>query len=160
MLILRWFWWRVNAWAELAAMLSGMLIALLSYLPAFGDIDFGLRLAVTAFGSAAVWIPAMLLTPPERPETLERFYRRTRPGGPGWRRQREACGLAAEQDLGADLRSAVVGVALLFALMLGIGWWILGVPGRAAAASGVAALAALRLWRWHRAPRRPAATTG
>ncbi len=159
-LILRWFWWRVNAWAELASMLSGMLIALLSYLPAFGDIDFGLRLAVTAFGSAAVWIPAMLLTPPERPETLERFYRLTRPGGPGWRRQREACGLAAEQDLGADLRSAVVGVVLLFALMLGIGWLVLGVLSRAAMALGVAGLAAFLLLRWHRVARRPAAATG
>ncbi len=141
-------------------MLSGMLIALLSYLPAFGDIDFGLRLAVTAFGSAAVWIPAMLLTPPERPETLERFYRLTRPGGPGWRRQREACGLAAEQDLGADLRSAVVGVVLLFALMLGIGWLVLGVLSRAAMALGVAGLAAFLLLRWHRVARRPAAATG
>ncbi len=159
-LILRWFWWRVNAWAELAAMLSGMLIALLSYLPAFGDIDFGLRLAVTAFGSAAVWIPAMLLTPPERPETLERFYRRTRPGGPGWRHQRAACGLAAQQDLGADVRSAIAGIVLLFALMFGIGWLVLGVWGRAVAASAVAVLAALMLWRSSRDARRPAAATG
>ena len=87
-LILRWFWWRVNAWAELAAMLAGLLIALLSYHPVFGEIDFGVRLAVTAFGAAAVWIPAMFFTAPESQETLERFYRRTRPGGPGWRRQR------------------------------------------------------------------------
>jgi Na+/proline symporter len=56
-LILKWFWWRVNAWGELAAMLAGIIIALLSYLPAFGEIDFGVRLAVTAFGSMAVWLP-------------------------------------------------------------------------------------------------------
>ncbi len=158
-LILRWFWWRVNAWAELAAMLSGMLIALLSYMPAFGEIDFGLRLAVTAFGSAAVWIPAMLLTPPERPETLERFYRRTRPGGPGWRRQRAACGLAAQQDLGADLRSAAAGIVLLLALMFGVGWLVLGFWGRAAAASAVAGLAALALWHLNRASRLRGAAT-
>ncbi len=159
-LILRWFWWRVNAWAELAAMLSGMLIALLSYLlPAFDDIDFGLRLAVTAFGAAVVWIPAMLLTPPEREETLERFYRRTRPGGPGWRRQREACGLAPLQDLGADLRSAALGIVLLFSLMFGVGWLVLGVWVRGVAASGVAVLAALALWRWNLAARSPSTVT-
>ncbi|MGD8868764.1 MAG: Na+:solute symporter, partial [Gemmatimonadales bacterium] len=112
-LILRWFWWRVNAWAELAAMLAGLLIALLSYHPVFGEIDFGVRIAVTAFGAAAVWIPAMFLTAPESEETLERFYRRTRPGGPGWRRQREATGLTALQDLGGDLRAGVLAIALL-----------------------------------------------
>ncbi|MGH7540376.1 MAG: sodium:solute symporter family protein, partial [Gemmatimonadota bacterium] len=55
-LILRWFWWRVNAWAELSAMLAGFVIALLSYLPVFGSMTFGTRLAVTAFGAAAVWV--------------------------------------------------------------------------------------------------------
>ncbi|MEE8551217.1 MAG: sodium:solute symporter family protein [Gemmatimonadota bacterium] len=140
-LVLRWFWWRVNAWAELAAMLSGMFIALLSYLPIFGDLDFGVRLAVTAFGSAAVWVPAMLLTRPESPETLEAFYRRTRPGGPGWRRQRLASGLAAEQDLGADVQASVCGIALLFALMFGVGFLVLGFWLKAGLALVVAALA-------------------
>ena len=64
-LILRWFWWRVNAWAELSAMLAGFVIALASYLPAFVDMAFGTRLAVTAFGSALVWMPVMLGTRPE-----------------------------------------------------------------------------------------------
>ena len=146
-LILRWFWWRVNAWAELAAMLAGMLIALLSYLPAFGDIDFGMRLAVTAFGSMAVWLPAMFLTSPESEETLENFYRRTRPGGPGWRRQREASGLSALQDLGADVRSGVAGIVLLFALMFGVGWLVFGLWLKAAAAFVVAALASSMLGR-------------
>jgi Na+/proline symporter len=146
-LILRWFWWRVNAWAELAAMLAGMLIALLLYLPAFGDVDFGVRLAVTAFGAAAVWIPAMLLTAPEAEETLERFYRRTRPGGPGWRRQREATGLAPLQDLGADLRSGVAAIVLLISLMLGIGWLVLGFWAKGAISCGIAGAAGLILRR-------------
>ncbi len=146
-LILRWFWWRVNAWAELAAMLAGMLIALLSYLPAFGDIDFGMRLAVTAFGSMAVWLPAMFLTSPESEETLENFYRRTRPGGPGWRRQREASGLSPLQDLGADVRSGVAGIVLLFALMFGVGWLVFGLWLKATAAFVVAALASSMLGR-------------
>ncbi len=146
-LILRWFWWRVNAWAELAAMLAGMLIAMLSYLPVFGQIDFGVRLAVTAFGSMAIWVPAMLLTSPESEETLESFYRRTRPGGPGWQRQREATGLAPLQNLGADVTSGVVGVVLIFALMFGVGWLVLGSGAKGLAAMAVAGVAGLLLRR-------------
>ena len=148
-LILRWFWWRVNAWAELAAMLAGMGIALLSYLPALGDMDFGVRLAVTAFGSAAIWIPAMLLTRPESEERLAEFYRRTRPGGPGWSRQRQATGLEPLQDLGADLRSGATAIMLLFSLMFGVGWLVLGSWGKAATALVVAAAALVLLRRVH-----------
>lgn len=140
-LILRWFWWRVNAWAELAAMLAGLLIALLSYHPVFGEVDFGIRLAVTAFGAAAVWIPAMFLTSPESEETLQRFYRRTRPGGPGWRRQRQATGLPALQDLAADVRAGVIAIVLLMSLMLGIGWLVLGFWGKGIVAGAIAATA-------------------
>lgn len=156
-LILRWFWWRVNAWAELAAMLAGMLIALLSYLPAFGGIDFGMRLAVTAFGAAMVWVPAMLLTPPESRATLERFYRRTRPGGPGWRAQRRETGLEPLQDLGASIISGAIGIVLLLSLMFGAGWLVLGRPswGIPAVALGAVAGLGLRL-----ASRRHAAASG
>lgn len=142
-LILRWFWWRVNAWAEIAAMGSGVLIALASYLPWWAGMDFGVRLAVTALGSAAVWIPVMFLTGPEPEETLQAFYRRTRPGGPGWRRQRAATGLASLQDLGADLRSWGYAVALLLALTFGIGGAVLG---RADWALGGALVAGLGAW--------------
>jgi Na+/proline symporter len=129
-LILRWFWWRVNAWAELAAMLAGFGIAVLSYVPAWLDltsvpalqeVDFGLRLAVTAFGAAAVWIPAMLLTEPESDETLEAFYRRARPGGPGWRRIRRRVGEAPVTELGADLARTGFGALLLFGGMFAVG---------------------------------------
>jgi Na+/proline symporter len=146
-LILRWFWWRVNAWAELAAMLAGMFIAMLSYLPAFGEIDFGVRLAVTALGATAVWIPAMLLTAPESEATLAEFYRRTRPGGPGWRRQRDITGLDPLQDLGADIRAGVVGIVLLFALMFGVGWLVLGAWAKGLAAVIVAGGAMMWLVR-------------
>jgi SSS family solute:Na+ symporter len=158
-LILRWFWWRVNAWAELAAMLAGLMIALLSYHPVFGDVDFGVRLAVTAFGAAAVWIPAMFLTAPESQETLERFYRRTRPGGPGWRRQREATGLAAQQDLGKDIRAGILAIVLLISLMLGIGWLVLGFWTKGISACAIAAVAGWGLRRVS-SSRTPATATG
>jgi len=101
-LLLRWFWWRVNAWAEIAAMLAGVGLALMSYLPAFGALTFGQRLALTAFGSLAIWLPTMLLTRPEPAATLESFYRRVRPGG-AWGPVRRATGLTPLDSLSADL---------------------------------------------------------
>ncbi len=120
-LILRWFWWRVNAWGELAAMLAGFLIALASYLPVFGTLGFGERLAITAFGAAAVWIPVMLLTAPETPETLASFYDRVRPGGPGWRSVRAAGGLAPDRSLAQSLLQTAFGALLLFGAMFAVG---------------------------------------
>jgi Na+/proline symporter len=144
-LILRWFWWRVNALAELAAMVAGILIALLSYLPAFAGIEFGARLAVTAFGAAAVWVPAMFLTPPESEATLERFYRRTRPGGPGWSRQRRATGLEPLQDLGGAIIAGALGIVALLALMFALGWLVLGRPAWGIPALALAAAAGVGL---------------
>jgi Na+/proline symporter len=101
-LLLRWFWWRMNAWAEIAAMLAGLGLALVSYLPAFSALTFGQRLAFTAFGALAVWVPAMLLTPAEPAATLDGFYRRVRPGGL-WGPVRRRVGLDPADSLGRDL---------------------------------------------------------
>lgn len=147
-LVLRWFWWRVNAWAELSAMLAGFGIALASYLPAFAGMSFGMRLAVTAFGSAAVWIPVMMLTRPETDATLAAFYRRVRPGGPGWIRIRALEGEPAV-PLGLPLIRTFAATLLLFGAMFGLGGAILlergtWAPAFAAAVAGAAMLWALR----------------
>lgn len=141
-LVLRWFWWRINAWAEIASMVAGLLIALILYTPEIhwgngflgtplGSLaslvrpvfDYGNAgiLAVTAFGTAAIWLAAMFMTAPESDEVLDDFYRRTRPGGPGWRRQRERTGLAPLENLGADLISTLLGIFSLFGAMFAIG---------------------------------------
>ena len=123
-LILRWFWWRINAWAELAAMLAGLTLALLTFLPALSQLSFGGRLMLTAFGSLAVWVPAMLLTRPEREETLAAFYRQVRPGG-WWGPVRRQTGLTALDDLGRDLGRWVGWTAIILGATLLPGWWLL-----------------------------------
>lgn len=127
-LLLRWFWWRVNAWAEIAAMAGALGLAALSYLPQFKALGYGAQISLTAFGSLAIWLPVMLLTRPERAEVLEAFYRRVRPGG-FWAPQRAATGLAPLDSLSRDLVRWLVWSAVLLGVMLGIGAVLLGGPG-------------------------------
>ncbi len=123
-LLLRWFWWRINAWAEIAAMAAGLVLALATYLPAFSGLTFGERLLVTALGSLAVWLPVMLLTRPERGEVLDQFYRRVRPGG-AWGPVRDRVGLAPLDSLAADARRWLVAVTVILGGMLATGWFLL-----------------------------------
>ncbi len=147
-LVLRWFWWRVNAWTELAAMVAGFVIGLsTSVLPLLQIDDFGLRITATALLSGAVWIAVMWLTPPEDDATLEAFYRRVRPGGPGWARQRAATGVPAAHPLGLDLARSAAGLALLFGVMFAVGGALLLRPGVVAGNVALAVVGGLLLRR-------------
>jgi Na+/proline symporter len=150
-LILRWYWWRINAWAELAAMLAGFIVGLLTSIDmgAFSlrIDDFGLRLMVTAAITLVVWVPIMLLTKPESDEKLDAFYYRVRPGGPGWKRQRERTGAPPAQDLAKDLQRVCAGLFLLFGLMFGTGGLLFQRWGNAFIMLGMAVVG----WLWLRA---------
>ncbi|MBE9047056.1 Na+:solute symporter [Pleurocapsales cyanobacterium LEGE 10410] len=127
-LILRWFWWRINAAAELAAMLGGFVIGLITSInPEFNQLfsDFGYRLLFISGTTALLWITVMYLTPPESDATLDEFYRRARPGGIGWKRQRERTGITPAQDLTQDLLKVVAATLLLFGTMFAIGGFLL-----------------------------------
>lgn len=128
-LILRWFWWRINAAAELAAMLAGFVIGLFtSVVPLLKIEDFGWRLIVTSGLTAAIWLTVMMLTPPETDETLDAFYSKIRPGGPGWRPQQLRTGLPPAQDLGRALLKVVAACLLLFGAMFACGGFLLLQP--------------------------------
>ncbi len=124
-LILRWYWWRINAWAELSAMVAGFLVGFLTSVenPVYSLVidDFGLRLMVTAGITLLIWVPVMLLTRPESDEKLDAFYARVRPGGPGWKRQRERTGIAPAQDMASDIQRVLAGVLILFGAMFAVG---------------------------------------
>lgn len=121
-LVLRWFWWRINAWAELAAMVAGFLVGFAtSVVPVLMVEDFGMRLLITSAITLLIWLPVMLLTRPETDDKLDAFYARIRPGGPGWRRQRERTGLSPVQDLSADIQRVLAGLMILFGLMFAVG---------------------------------------
>ena len=125
-LVLRWFWWRVNAAAELAAMLCGFIVgSLTSVLPLVRIEDYGLRLAVITGVSAVVWLSAMLLSPPESEAVLETFIRQVQPPGPGWARLRQRFQVEPQERLSTLLARFVYSCGVLFGGLIGIGGFLL-----------------------------------
>jgi solute:Na+ symporter, SSS family len=88
-LLLRWYWWRINAWSEVSAMISGFAVSLALQIGWGLDRDqprdFAWIMIVTVTITTAVWLAVTFLTKPESKETLVAFYRRTRPSESGWR---------------------------------------------------------------------------
>ena len=125
-LVLRWFWWRVNAAAELSAMLCGFFVGVFtSVVPLVRIEDYGVRIAVITGLSAVVWLAVMLSTPPESDAVLERFVRTVRPPGPGWSHLRQRFGVMPMESLPAMLRSFVLACGVLFGGLLGTGGFLL-----------------------------------
>ena len=125
-LVLRWFWWRVNAAAELSAMLCGFFVGVFtSVVPLVRIEDYGVRIAVITGLSAVVWLTVMLSTPPESDAVLERFVRTVRPPGPGWSRLRQRFGVMPMESLPAMLRRFMLACVVLFGGLLGTGGFLL-----------------------------------
>ena len=125
-LVLRWFWWRVNAAAELAAMLCGFAVGLVtSVLPLVRIEDYGLRLMVITALSALVWLTVMWRTPPESDAVLERFVRQVRPPGPGWALLRRRYQVTPLESFAAMSRRFCLACAVLFGGLIGIGGFLL-----------------------------------
>ena len=125
-LVLRWFWWRVNAAAELAAMLCGFGVGLVtSVIPLVRIEDYGIRLMVITAVSALVWLIVMWRTPPESDAVLERFVRQVRPPGPGWALLRQRYQVTPLESFAGMSRRFVLACAVLFGGLIGIGGFLL-----------------------------------
>lgn len=130
--LLRWFWWRINAWSEIAAMAASFLLAMGFFLARKMGIALpvhGTLLASVGI-TTAVWIGVTLRTRPTDRETLERFYRLTRPGGPGWRPIRAAADLPAPLDrFGHAVAGWTAGVLAVYAALFATGSFLYGRTG-------------------------------
>ena len=125
-LVLRWFWWRINAAAELAAMVSGFLVGLTtSVIPIVRIDDYGLRLLVTTIFTGIIWLIVLVITPPESSDVLDKFVLKVRPPGPGWRAVREKLGVQPVDPLNLLVLRFVLGSAVLFGALLGGGAFLL-----------------------------------
>jgi Na+/proline symporter len=127
-LLLRWFWWRINAWSEVSAMITAAVVSLSLQLVWKWDSDkpreFAYLMLVTVAITSVVWIAVTFLTRPEPIETLTVFYRRVRPEGPGWNRVAAIAGFAgahAEGRLATQFFNWFLGCALIYGSLFGIG---------------------------------------
>jgi solute:Na+ symporter, SSS family len=135
--LLRWFWWRVNAWSEISAMVAAF--AAFLYFRFFHGLCFDFEIAnywqfvwITLF-TTVTWILTTLLTPPDDEETLQSFYKAARPGGPGWRAVVEraaANGQSIDDGRGWSvphgLLCAMFGCLAVYCMLFGIGYALSG----------------------------------
>ena len=139
--ILRWFWWRINAWSEIVAMFSSGIISLLFW--RFEEVLFigdnalfpvWSRFPIVVLITSIIWITVTFLTPPERTEKLISFYQRTQPGGPGWNKVvREASDRGIDLTKGegkwtvpSGILAMLLGCVFVYGTMFATGNWIYG----------------------------------
>jgi solute:Na+ symporter, SSS family len=145
-LLLRWYWWRINAWSEISSMTAAFIVSLSLREAQFSgnsSVVFAKTALITTLATTIVWLLTTLLTKPEPEERLLQFYRRVRPTVQGWKR---IAALAPEiwpvRDLGSNTFDWIMGCALVYCCMFALGELVLQewLPGflllLAAAASG------------------------
>ncbi len=134
--MLRWFWWRINAWSEIVAMIASLVYFLLINNSTVQSVIFGSykfkseeQMAIVAGLTIATWVVATWLTPAESRETLRSFYRKVRPGGPGWK---PIAALEPDVQVDKDLCLSIVGAffaaGIVYFTLPAIGYFIFGRP--------------------------------
>ena len=122
--LLRWFWWRINAWSEVAAMASSFVIAVGFFVAGKTGhaLPTHISLVLTIAVTTLVWLAATFLTKPTDRGTLLSFYKRVRPAGPGWRSVRAETGVASSPDsLPQAFLGWILGCVFVYAALFGAG---------------------------------------
>jgi Na+/proline symporter len=148
--LLRWFWWRINAWSEIAAMTSSFVVAAgFTLASSQGHAVPGHLALLASVGiTTLVWVLTTVLTRPADHERLVTFYRLIRPAGPGWRPIQAAAGIGPAPDsLPQALLGWVLGVAFVYAALFGMGSFLYGRMPQALTWLAVLAVSGLGLVR-------------
>jgi SSS family solute:Na+ symporter len=151
-LLLRWYWWRINAWSEVSAMAAAFVVSVFLQtvmgLDSDRPIDFAWIMLITVGITTTVWLAITFLTRPESDATLDAFYRRTRPSRTGWGPvAARAPEVRPSADGLANLVDWVAGCALVYGALFGVGKLLLheALPGLLLL--GVAAIAGAVIYR-------------
>jgi hypothetical protein len=141
--LLRWFWWRINAWTEIVAMIFATLMAVIlvfvvpdeAFTRALLDA-FTIKLLIATGGTTVVWLLTTFLTRPESKEILREFYKLTYPGGPGWKkvvREAEAEGIMINEKDGGkkwempnQILMVFIGCIVIYGSLFSIGSFVYG----------------------------------
>ncbi|MEK6692168.1 MAG: sodium:solute symporter family protein [Nitrospirota bacterium] len=125
--IIRWYWWRVNAWSEISAMITSTIVTIFVYTNSLlKDSPYYTKLFIIITVSTIVWVIVTFITKPTENEKLKEFYERTSPGGPGWRPVERLLDDPQKNNLKGDLLNFVYGVILVTGFTLGLGKLLLG----------------------------------
>jgi len=138
-ILLRWYWWRITAAAELAGMVASTTLAVVLYATTGADWTYLDKLLIIVPGSAFVWVTVAVKTCP-RPEQLAEFYQRVRPVGPGWKTVADAVeGAPKPGELLPDLIRWFLGVVAIACSLLGLGHALLvdGMAGMTSFSIGI-----------------------
>ena len=143
--ILRWFWWRINAYTEIVAMISSIIIA--------GYFNFGnsaledwQKIVIGALLTTIVWIVATYFTPPDDEETLRGFVKKVNPGGPGWSKYSD--GVSTEPwPVPNGILSMVLGCTAVYGFLLGVGQLIYGHTDSGLMICGLGIVASIGLFK-------------
>jgi solute:Na+ symporter, SSS family len=148
--LLRWFWWRINAWSEVAAMASSFVLAVTLFVLERQGVSWPSHLTLigTVLVTTVIWVVVAYTTRQTDPETLRSFYRLARPAGPGWAAVRAECGDLAPVD---GLNNAFLGWALgcvaVYSALFGTGHMLLGNNSGAVVAGVICIGSTAMLWR-------------
>jgi Na+/proline symporter len=166
--ILRWFWWRINAWSEITAMFASGIISIILKLTPVGAYLFATETGVLPDWSeyifivvltTAIWLIATFMTQPESNDTLRSFYKKIQPGGPGWSKVVADAKTDAEEivkdkekwSVPAGITAMLLGVILIYSIMFATGYWIYGRTTQAIVLTVVSAIAGVLLVKaWNR----------
>jgi SSS family solute:Na+ symporter len=129
--LLRWFWWRINAWSEVSAMLSSFAVSILLQfyfkLDSDNPLQFAWIVLITVLCCTVIWILTTLLTAPEKEEVLVSFYRRVRPGASLWGPiVAKAPDVPAQSNTACNLLDWFCGCVLVYLTLFGVGKIIFG----------------------------------
>ena len=165
--ILRWFWWRINAWSEISAMFASGIVSIVLKLtfigPYFFDSETGVlpdwsEFPMVVLVTTIIWVTVTFATQAESKEVLRTFYKKIQPGGPGWAKvvqeaasenivlenKKEAWGVPS------GILAMLLGCALIYSCMFATGYWIYGENIKAVVLTFVAIISGfllVKMWK-------------
>ncbi|GGG38277.1 sodium:solute symporter family protein [Bizionia arctica] len=164
--ILRWFWWRINAWSEISAMFVSGIVSILLNFTDLGTYFFAedgmfpawAKFPIIVLVTTIAWVAVTFLTQAESKEVLQKFYKKIQPGGPGWEKivseaRDENIELVDSKEgwsVPSGILAMLVGCALIYSIMFATGYYIYGDYNNALMLTGAAiifALILLKLWK-------------
>ena len=132
--LLRWFWWRINAWTEVVAMVSSFAVSIVFFVlrKTGNGLPFAQTVLISVAFTTICWLIAAYVTPPTSRERLIEFYRKVHPSGPGWRVIREAAGISEAEaaghsdPMGKATVGWIAGCATIWSSLFAIGNFLYG----------------------------------